>query len=172
MLEIVENAKMTADEANEFFGQMGFDANFETHPEKITRQVPVTITESEITSVFPLKMRSSSYQKGTQPITETIEVPSLSSNSKNSYKGIKSITRRATGSFNNYSSANKGGKSAGGGSSKETKYNTSMIKRISIKKLILNYNQLMMNWKNSVSNRKINWIRINSKYKWTNTKFK
>jgi hypothetical protein len=125
MLEIVENAKMTADEANEFFGQMGFDANFETHPEKITRQVPVTITESEITSVFPLKMRSSSYQKGTQPITETIEVPSLSSNSKNSYKGIKSITRRATGSFNNYSSANKGGQSAGGGSSKETKYNTS-----------------------------------------------
>lgn len=125
MLEIVENAKMTADEANEFFGQMGFDANFETHPETITRQVPVTITESEITSVFPLKMRSSSYQKGTQPITETIEVPSLSSDSKNSYKGIKSITRRATGSFNNYSSANKGGKSAGGGSSKETKYNTS-----------------------------------------------
>lgn len=125
MLEIVENAKMTADEANEFFGQMGFDANFETHPETITRQVPVTITESEITSVFPLKMRSSSYQKGTQPITETIEVPSLSSDSKNSYKGIKSITRRATGSFNNYSSANKGGQSAGGGSSKETKYNTS-----------------------------------------------
>lgn len=125
MLEIVENAKMTADEANEFFGQMGFDANFETHPETITRQVPVTITESEITSVFPLKMRSSSYQKGTQPITETIEVPSLSSDSKNSYKGIKSITRRATGSFNNYSSANKGGKPAGGGSSKETKYNTS-----------------------------------------------
>lgn len=126
MLEIVENAKMTADEANEFFGQMGFDANFETHPEKITRQVPVTITESEITSVFPLKMRSSSYQKGTQPITETIEVPSLSSNTKNSYKGIKSITRRATGSFNNYSPVNSGGKSAGGGgSSKETKYNTS-----------------------------------------------
>ena len=125
MLEIVKNAKMTADEANEFFGQMGFDANFETHPETITRQVPVTITESEITSVFPLKMRSSSYQKGTQPITETIEVPSLSSDSKNSYKGIKSITRRATGSFNNYSSANKGGKSASGGSSKETKYNTS-----------------------------------------------
>lgn len=125
MLEIVENAKMTADEANEFFGQMGFDANFETHPETITRQVPVTITESEITSVFPLKMRSSSYQKGTQPITETIEVPSLSSDSKNSYKGIKSITRRATGSFNNYSSANKGGQFAGGGSSKETKYNTS-----------------------------------------------
>lgn len=128
MLEIVENAKMTADEANEFFGQMGFDANFETHPEKITRQVPVTITESEITSVFPLKMRSSSYQKGTQPITETIEVPSLSSNTKNSYKGIKSITRRATGSFNNYSSANSGGKSASGGSSKETKYNTSKDK--------------------------------------------
>lgn len=125
MLEIVENAKMTADEANEFFGQMGFDANFETHEEKITRQVPVTITESEITSVFPLKMRSSSYQKGTQPITETIQVPSLSSDSKNSYKGIKSITKRATGSFNNYSSANKGGQSAGGGSSKETKYNTS-----------------------------------------------
>lgn len=125
MLEIVENAKMTADEANEFFGQMGFDANFETHPEKITRQVPVTITESEITSVFPLKMRSSSYQQGTQPITETIEVPSLSSDTKNSYKGIKSITKRATGSFNNYSSANKGGKSSGGGSSKETKYNTS-----------------------------------------------
>lgn len=126
MLEIVENAKMTADEANEFFGQMGFDANFETHPEKITRQVPVTITESEITSVFPLKMRSSSYQKGTQPITETIEVPSLSSDTKNSYKGIKSITRRATGSFNNYSPVNSGGKSAGGGgSSKETKYNTS-----------------------------------------------
>ena len=128
MLEIVENAKMTADEANEFFGQMGFDANFETHPEKITRQVPVTITESEITSVFPLKMRSSSYQQGTQPITETIEVPSLSSDTKNSYKGVKSITRRATGSFNNYSSANKGGKSAGGGSSKETKYNTSKDK--------------------------------------------
>ncbi len=125
MLDVVENAKMTAEEANEFFGQMGFDADFETHPETITRQVPVTITESEITSVFPLRMKSSSYQQGTQPIKETIEVPSLSSNSKNSYRGVKSITKRATGSFNNYSSLNKGGKDANGGSSKSTKKNTS-----------------------------------------------
>lgn len=117
MMDIVQNAHMTAEEANAFFAQMGFEPNFDVKEETVTDNVPVTVTESEITSVFPLKMKSRSYQDGVEPVTRTIQVPSLSASGENNYKGIKGITRKPGGSFNNYSSKNKGGGSPGGGKS-------------------------------------------------------
>jgi hypothetical protein len=63
--------------------------------------------------------RTYSYNDGYIPVEETLMVPALGTNGKT--PEIKSITKKATGSFNNFSSGNSGGKSSGGGSSSKPK---------------------------------------------------
>ena len=111
MVEIVNSAHMTADEAKAFFGQMGFEANFKTTPQKVTNSVPEMTTETEIESIFPLKTRSTTYQSGSKEVEMTVDVPALTTDGS---EPKINLTRKASGSYNNYSSKNKGGKSAGG----------------------------------------------------------
>ena len=118
MLKIVQDAHMTADQANAFFGQMGFAAKFKTEKATITNSLPVTTTESEITSIFPLKMTSTTYQSGTKEVQQEVDVPSLTTDGS---EPVVTLTKKGTGSMNNYSSKNKGGGSAGGSSSQPDK---------------------------------------------------
>ena len=119
LMKIVENSKMTAEQAKEFFGQMGFDAEFSTTPVDTYNQVPVTKSESEITSVFPLKMTTKTYQDGFQSIKQTVDVPSLTT--EDGKPAEVKLTKRAGGSFNNASSSNKGSAKKGGGGSEPKK---------------------------------------------------
>ena len=119
LMKIVEDSKMTAEQAREFFGQMGFDAQFETKKETVTQSVPVTKTESTIDSIFPLKMTSKTYQDGVQNITQTVDVPSLSTEDGKPPK--ITLTKRADSSFSDYSSKNKGSAKKSGGGSKPKK---------------------------------------------------
>ena len=113
MIDIVNSAHMTVDEANAFFGQMGFEANFATETKTIGEKLPVMETDTEIESIFPLKMKSQTYQSGTREVYTEVEVPSFTTDGS---EPKINLTRKASGSYNNYSSKNKGGKSAGGDS--------------------------------------------------------
>lgn len=121
MMDIVNNAHMTAEEANEFFGQMGFEAKFDTKKATVTRSVPVEETKSEITSLFPLEMTSRTYQIGTESVTQEVDVPAMTTDGSDPKVNL---TKKAGGNFNNYSSKNKGGPGPGsnkGNSSKPDK---------------------------------------------------
>ena len=111
--EIIDSCNMTADQANEFLGQIGYEADFETEPAEITQNVPVTVSETEVVSLYPLKTRTKSYQDGTESIKQTVEVPRITSSSNGKTPKIKNLTKKASGSSNNYSSKNKGGGSPG-----------------------------------------------------------
>lgn len=117
LASLVEQSGMTADQVNAFLGQMGYEADFETEPQTITQNVPVTVSETEMTGVFPPKFVTRSYQSGTEPITQTVEVPRITaaSNGKKALK-INKISRKAPSSYSNYSPKNSGGKSPGSGS--------------------------------------------------------
>lgn len=121
MMEIVNDAHMTTEEANAFFRQMGFEAKFATKREQVTRSVPIETTESEITSIFPLKMTSRTYQSGTESVTQWVDVPAMSTDGKD--PKVK-LTKLAGGAFNNSSSKNKGG---GGSKKGGSQNNTSKI---------------------------------------------
>ena len=111
--EIIDSCNMTADQANEFLCQIGDEADFETEPAEITQNVPVTVSETEVVSLYPLKTRTKSYQDGTESIKQTVEVPRITSSSNGKTPKIKNLTKKASGSANNYSSKNKGGGSPG-----------------------------------------------------------
>lgn len=115
LASLVEQSGMTADQVNAFLGQMGYEADFETEPQTITQNVPVTVSETEMTSVFPPRFTTKSYQSGTEPITQTVEVPRITAaaNGKKALK-VNKISRKAPSSYNNYSPKNKGGGSPGG----------------------------------------------------------
>lgn len=116
MMQIVSEAKMTAEETNAFFSQMGFHPTFKTRKEKVSMQVPETTTESSVKSIIPFKVVSKTYQSGTRSVTQTVDVPDITVDGNGKYSGITSITRKATGSYNNYSPSNSGGGSPSGSS--------------------------------------------------------
>lgn len=120
LANMVEKSNMTQDQVNALLGQMGYEADFETEPATIETKVPVTVTDtdSEITSIFPPKMHSTSktYQNGTQTIKQSVDIPKITSKNGKKTLGLSNLRKKATGSMNNYSAKNSGGKSPGSGS--------------------------------------------------------
>lgn len=121
LASLIEQSGMTADQVNALLGQMGYEADFETEEATIPQKVPVTISETTMEGMFPPKFTTRTYQDGYETINQTVQVPKITStvDGKKSLN-ISKISRKASGSINNYSSSNKGGGSPGssGGSSK------------------------------------------------------
>ena len=121
LASLIEQSGMTADQVNALLGQMGYEADFETEEATIPQKVPVTISETTMEGMFPPKFTTRTYQDGYETINQTVQVPKITStvDGKKSLN-ISKISRKASGSMNNYSSSNKGGGSPGssGGSSK------------------------------------------------------
>ena len=145
---IIDQCGMTADQANAFLDTIGYEPTFETETKSVTRDTPVTQTVSEVDFssgdklTVPLigfdvplpRIISHTETIGSDPVTETIEVPKMTS--KNTPK-LKSVTKKAGGSFNSGpnkkpSSGNKGkggGGKGGGGKGKGQQPDTSQKDR-------------------------------------------
>lgn len=122
LASLIEQSGMTADQVNALLGQMGYEADFETEEATIPQKVPVTVSETTMEGVFPPKFTTRTYQDGYEEIDQTVQVPKITStvNGKKSLS-ISRLSKKASGSMNNYSSSNKGGKSPGSGSSSKAK---------------------------------------------------
>lgn len=131
---IVSAAGMSVEEAQAYFDSLGYTPEFEmtnvteTAPmygKKVFTTDPVvdyvdTGNGSKYPYIKEMTTREEQVYMGEQE--QNFVVPALNPDGT---PKIKSITKKATGSFNNYSSSNKGGKSpgskSGGGSKKEPK---------------------------------------------------
>ena len=141
MQNIIKSAGLTADEANALFGQMGFQAQFATEEVPTKQVVPEYVTETApdgettvqdigpdgqtVTRTFT-RTRTRTYQDGTYEASgkmTAIAMETDANGNKTNVPKITGMTKKAGGSFNNYSSKNKGGKKAGkgGGDSKPDK---------------------------------------------------
>lgn len=123
--ELIANAGMTAEQANKMFSAMGIEPEYETTEDTVEVKKPVTRTVTVNNSrVDPLPdglggvpitdTRTFSYIDGYVPIKETILKVAMGVNGKT--PKITGLTKKATGTMNNTSSINKGGKSSGSGS--------------------------------------------------------
>ena len=127
MNQMIANAGLTVDQVNALFDSMGFEATFATEQETIPAMMPVTTIHHRRENI--------EYENG-QPIAwDEIETSStdyiendgtytaFSMSTDGTPPKIQSITKKATGSFNNTSTVNKGGNktsdSGSSGSSKE-----------------------------------------------------
>ena len=120
--ELIANAGMTAEQANQMFAAMGIEPEYKT--ETVTRETKVptieTVTEDSSytktledgTKISIPSKKTYSFNSGYTTVPETVEIMSMGVNGKT--PEIKSLTKKATGTMNNFSSANKGGKSGGG----------------------------------------------------------
>lgn len=122
--KIIETAGMTADQANAYFRSMGFEAKFKTETKDVEQKVPITYTKQTVTDVGwdggpTYTTKTSSWTDGYETHTGKMDVVAMSTNGKTPI--IESITRTNSGSMNNYSSSNKGGKSPGSKSSSKPK---------------------------------------------------
>lgn len=129
--EIIRNANMTADQANAYFDALGFEATFATEPQEQTQRVPEYVTETvdegthtvtleDGTKQSFIRTRTRTYQDGYYEATGSVDAIAMTTSTDGSTEvpQIKSITKKAGGSMNNYSSSNPGGKSPGSGGSK------------------------------------------------------
>lgn len=131
MNELITSANMTVEQVNALFDAMGFEANFATEEVPIKQRVPEYVTETVYdetrTQTMPdgakmtwVKTRTHTYQDGFYEAEGKMDAIAMSTNGKTPV--ISGITKKASGSSNNYSSSNKGGKSPGkSGSSKKGK---------------------------------------------------
>ena len=135
---IIDNANMTVEDANKMFSALGFEAEYEVDENKTTVSVPryktvETITKNNINFLTGKGTRETeSYTVPLDPVEvkgsqETMSMGVVTNDGKNVRKPkIKKLTKKATGSSNNYSPKNAGGssspkKSSGGSKSSEPK---------------------------------------------------
>lgn len=141
--EMIKNAHLTAEQVNAMFDQMGFEANFASEGQPVQTMIPEYTTYHSIEPGVKV-----TFNKGTKN-EETVEgwtersyteqtgqhvaeglAASYAMTTDGTVPKIKSVTRKAPASMNNYSSANKGGgppgrgSGGGGGSSKPKKPQT------------------------------------------------
>lgn len=122
--ELITSAGMTVDQVNALFDAMGFEANFATEEVPTVQRVPEYVTETidegthvdEKTGATFVRTRTRTYQDGYYTAEGKLDAIAMSTNGKTPQ--IKGLTKKATGSYNNYSSKNAGG---GGGGSSEPK---------------------------------------------------
>ena len=133
--DLINSANMTVDEAQAYFNALGYEPEFVTTEETVTRSIPQELTHTdykitpgyvEIAGVqvpIPTIDRITSTRiTGYEDLQETIQVPAISADGT---PQIKSLTKTGSGGkLGNYSSSNKGGGSpggkSGGGSSSKT----------------------------------------------------
>ena len=109
--DIVDKAGLTAEQANAMFESIGFEPTFVTTQEPIKQVIPTYETTAEITGLFPLTYRTSTREINdpNNVVEGFAEVPAMSASGT---PVIKSLTRKSSGSMNNFSSSNKGGGSS------------------------------------------------------------
>lgn len=133
--KIIDDSNLTVEETNKMLSALGFEAEYKQDAEETTTEVPVYKTVEEVTENSIDKKTgkgrivtlSHVESAGTYPVKgmQTVSSMGVSTNDgKNVRKPqIKKLTKKATGSSNNYSPKNSGGKSSpkkssGGGGSK------------------------------------------------------
>lgn len=130
--EIIKNANMTAEQANAYFDALGFETQFKTEEQPIEQKVPKTKTVTEVAGYtngtatgpdgeprnweYPI-LSTYTYTDGYANETGTMEAIAMSTDGN--VPQIEKITKKATGSMNNYSGSNSGGKSPGSGKGKK-----------------------------------------------------
>lgn len=133
--KIIADANMTAEQANAYFDALGFETSFVTEPQTQTQRVPEYVTETvpdgttTTTDTGPdgnpvtrtwTRTRTRTYQDGYYEASGVVDAIAMATSTDGSTQvpQIKSITKKATGSANNYSSSNSGGKNPGSGGGK------------------------------------------------------
>ena len=140
---IIEDAHMTKEQANAMFEAMGFQATYKTEEQPTTYSVPIytTYVRSHKTRDEDTGLKETGWipqqetmtvQTGSQVLTGEYATFAMSTSTPDGGGGgvptITGLTRKASGSMNNYSPNNKGGGSPGksgksgggsGGGSKE-----------------------------------------------------
>ena len=125
--DIINTAKMTKEQANAMFEAMGFQATYKTEEQPTTYSVPIYTTyvrshktRDEDTGLketgWEPQQETMTVQTGSQVLTGEYATFAMSTSTPDGGGGIPTITgltKKATGSMNNYSSANKGGGSPG-----------------------------------------------------------
>lgn len=128
--EIIKNANMTAEQANAYFDALGFETTFVTQPQEQTQRVPEYVTETvdegthtvtleDGTKQTFIRTRTRTYQDGYYEAEGAIDAMAMvtSTDGSTQVPQIQSITKKASGSMNNYSGSNSGGSSPGSGGS-------------------------------------------------------
>jgi len=128
-MSIVKNAKMTAEQAKEFFSSIGFDAEVETKSEPVEKTGYSTITATKMLGYDTFdtvdgdgnvkQVKIPSYETFTKPgtpykYTDYVDVVAMSADGT---PKIKEITKKGVGSMNNLSTQNPGGGSGKSGKS-------------------------------------------------------
>jgi len=134
--KVMDAAQMTEEESNEYLQSIGMEPTYEQTEMPETKTIPtyevtpsISMKEKDLGIFGTHKVPTMSFkvtQSSTEELTGKTTLGSVTTNGTTpKIKTLKKVGGTGSAKFNNYSSANKGGKSPGGGSSKETKYNTS-----------------------------------------------
>ena len=134
--KVMDAAQMTEEESNQYLQSIGMEPTYEQTEMPETKTIPtyevtpsISMKEKDLGIFGTHKVPIMSFkvtQSSTEELTGKTTLGSVTTNGTTpKIKTLKKVGGTGSAKFNNYSSANKGGKSAGGGSSKETKYNTS-----------------------------------------------
>ena len=117
--EMVMATGMTVDQINALCDSMGFEANFASEPQKVVTKIPEYTTHHE--PVAEHKEGEAwdevTWTEQTGEHVATGEAAAYAFTTDGSVPKVKSITKKATGSANDYSSSNKGGTKGPGGKS-------------------------------------------------------
>ena len=118
---IVSTAKMTMDQANQYFEAIGYEPVFEMHEVDYTEWVPTTVTEvAPFNGATKLEgataTQSLTYESGGTYIEHSKWVPVMSEDGTG--LKIKTLNKTVSGKAANTSSANKGGKKTDTGKTK------------------------------------------------------
>ena len=128
MQSIVDAAQMTKEQANALFASMGFEATYEESSEPTKYVVPEYTTETQILDTDeygnPTLTKSVSKQTGEAVYDGEFTASAMAVKTPDgggSTPKISKITKKGSGTMNNFSSSNKGGGSPGksGGSDKK-----------------------------------------------------
>lgn len=133
--KVMDAAQMTEKESNEYLQSIGMEPTYEQTEMPETKTIPtyevtpsISMKERDLGIFGTHKVPTMSFkvtQSSTEELTGKTTLGSVTTNGTTpKIKTLKKVGGTGSAKLNSYSSANKGGKSAGG-SSKETKYNTS-----------------------------------------------
>ena len=132
---LIKNSKLTVDQVNAIFDDLGFETHFKTTKKKVKQTVPkiVTYTKAEDLGEFDgrklTRTETVSYQNGSSTFYGQMDVPAMSTN--DDVPAIDFVTTKADSNFSDFSSINTGGNTGGsggrssGGSSKSPSPDTS-----------------------------------------------
>lgn len=122
---IIADAHMTAEQANAYFDAMGFETNFVTQEQPTQQRVPEYVTETidegtetvtaeDGTQYTMVRTRTRTYQDGYYEAEGKMDAIAMAvSEDGTEVPQIQSMTKKASGAQNNYSSSNGGGKGPG-----------------------------------------------------------